>query len=163
LSAIVAYLGLGSNLGDPVRQLQAAISALAELPSTRLLRQSALYRCAPWGIVDQPEFVNAVVEIETSLTPQALLAGMLDIEQRAGRVRDAMRWGPRLIDLDLLVYGDRVISEGGLDVPHPRIGERAFVLVPLAELEPALQVPGQGVALAMLSAIDASNCVRIVE
>jgi 2-amino-4-hydroxy-6-hydroxymethyldihydropteridine diphosphokinase len=160
---VCAWIGLGGNLGDCAQRLETALDALAALPQTRLLRRSRLYRSPPWGIVEQPPFVNAVAEIETALTADALLAALLDIERGAGRTRDpARRWGPRELDLDLLLYGDRRIESPGLNVPHPRIGERAFVLVPMAELAPETLVPGQGRVADLLRAIDASGVDAIM-
>ena len=153
-----AYIGLGSNLADPQAQVERALRALAQLPDTRLARRSRLYRSAPWGRADQPEFVNAVAELQTELTPRELLDALLAIERAAGRERDATRWGPRVLDLDILVYGDRVIDEHGLHVPHPHLHERAFALLPLAEIAPHLVIPRQGRADALAAQIDASTC-----
>ena len=130
-----AYIGLGSNLDDPRAQLDRAVAALAATPGIALLRVSAHYRSAPWGLAEQPEFVNAVVEVDTTLDPAALLAALLAIEQAAGRVRE-VRWGPRVLDLDLLTFGEMRLDTAQLQLPHPRMHERAFVLVPLAELVP---------------------------
>jgi 2-amino-4-hydroxy-6-hydroxymethyldihydropteridine diphosphokinase len=112
-------------------------------------------------MADQPDFINAVARIGTSLDPQDLLAGLLAIEQQAGRVRNAERWGPRRIDLDLLLYGDQQIAMEGLQVPHPRIAERAFVLLPLAELDPLIVLPGQGRIADLLQRLDLSGCNRL--
>lgn len=161
MSAVIAYIGLGSNQEDPVRQLHSAVAGLARLPETRLLRQSAVYRSAPWGLAEQPDFLNAVAELETRLSARQLLGGLLDIERRAGRRRDGPRWGPRSIDLDLLVYADCRIDEDGLVIPHPRMAERAFVLLPLAELAPTLDVPGIGIVARLLEGIDATACTRL--
>jgi 2-amino-4-hydroxy-6-hydroxymethyldihydropteridine diphosphokinase len=161
VSAVRAFVGLGSNLGDPVNQVRLALNELSQLGTTRLLRQSAFYRTPPWGNTDQPEFVNAVAEIETGLSARQLLDSLLRIEARAGRVREGLRWGPRLIDLDLLIYGDARIDEANLHVPHPRMHERAFVMVPLAELEPSLVVPGVGDLADLLARLDTSSCVRM--
>jgi 2-amino-4-hydroxy-6-hydroxymethyldihydropteridine diphosphokinase len=133
-----AYVGLGANLGDR----EATIRRAAELlGATRL---SSLRETEPWGYADQPMFLNAVAELDTDLTPRALLERLLEIERELGRTREGPRFGPRSIDLDLLLYGDEVIDEPGLTVPHPRLHERLFVLEPLAELEPGLSVPGRG-------------------
>src|SRR5690349_9117375 len=113
------YIGLGSNLADPQLQVERALSALGDVPETRLLRRSRLYRSAPWGRPDQPEFVNAVAGLRTELTPRELLDAVFVIERSAGRERGATRWGPRVLDLDILVYGDQIIDEPGLHVPHP--------------------------------------------
>lgn len=146
--AVVAYLGLGGNLGDVPATLSAAIDALAALPGARLRTVSRFYRTPAWGLTAQPDFINAVAALETTLAPEALLAAMLDIERAAGRERrdDAPRWGPRTLDLDLLLYGDRVLDLPGLQVPHPRLHERAFVLVPLLEIAPDVAIPGVGLA-----------------
>ena len=154
----LAYIGLGSNLADPRTQVERALRALARLPETRLARQSRLYRSAPWGHADQPEFVNAVAELQTELSPRALLDALLAIERQAGRERDATRWGPRVLDLDILACGDQVIDEPGLHVPHSHLHERAFVLLPLAELAPDMIVPGRGQVSALLTQIDATTC-----
>jgi 2-amino-4-hydroxy-6-hydroxymethyldihydropteridine diphosphokinase len=156
-----AYVGLGSNLADPRAQVERALRALAQLPRTTLVRCSRLYRSAPWGRADQPEFVNAVAELRTELSARELLEALLAIERRAGRERDATRWGPRVLDLDILVYGDRVIDETGLHVPHPHLAERAFVLAPLAEIAPDLIVPERGRVAALLARIDASGCTPL--
>lgn len=133
----LAYVGLGSNLGDR-RSLLA--SALAELEPRRVSR---VLETEPWGVAEQPPFLNAVAEIETEEEPRELLARLMDVERRHGRERKE-RWGPRTLDLDLLLYGDRVVKEPGLDVPHPRLAERRFVLEGLAELCPDATVPGLG-------------------
>jgi 2-amino-4-hydroxy-6-hydroxymethyldihydropteridine diphosphokinase len=156
-----AYIGLGSNLDDPIAQVGRALTALARLPRSRLLRHSRLYRTAPWGLRDQPEFVNAVAELETMLAPRELLDASLAIERTHGRRRDAARWGPRTLDLDLLLYGDVQQAEPGLTLPHPFIAERAFVLVPLAELDAGLTIPGLGVVRDLLARADASECEPI--
>lgn len=143
----VAFVGLGSNIGDGLAILRAALSALDELPSTRVLRASGLYRTAAWGVTGQPDFINSVAMLETQRAPRELLADMLEIERRAGRNRLADgsdRWGPRTLDLDLLLYGEQVVDEPGLHVPHPHLHERAFVLVPLAEIAPDARIPGRG-------------------
>jgi len=152
------YIGLGSNLADPRAQVEHALRALDAVPLTQLLRRSRLYRSAPWGRADQPEFVNAVAELRTGLTPRALLAALLAIERGAGRERDATRWGPRVLDLDILVYGDQSIDEPGLHVPHPHLHERAFVLLPLAEIAPDLSVPGRGHVADLARQIDTAGC-----
>lgn len=150
----IVYIGLGSNLADPRVQVQAGIRALAALPNSRLLRQSRLYDTAPWGRTDQPAFVNAVAQLETTLTPQALLEALLALERSAGRKRDGTRWGPRVLDLDILVYGDLIIEEPGLRVPHPHLHEREFVLAPLAEIAPHLSIPGRGEVQTLLAQLD---------
>ena len=139
-----AYVGLGSNLHGPVGQLEKTFEELNAIPKTRLVRQSSLYRSAPFGGVEQPDFVNAVASVLTQLEPHALLRELQSIENRRGRERGDVRWGPRILDLDLLVYSDRRIDDEDLTVPHPGILERNFVLLPLAEIAPKLTIPGLG-------------------
>ncbi|MGA9334342.1 MAG: 2-amino-4-hydroxy-6-hydroxymethyldihydropteridine diphosphokinase [Rudaea sp.] len=153
-----AYIGLGSNLADPPAQIHAALHALKQLPKTRLVQQSRMYSSEPWGNADQPDFVNAVAELDTALAPHELLEAVLRIESEAGRVRDCSRWGPRILDLDILVYADRCINEPGLRIPHPHLHERAFVLIPLAEIAPHLAIPGHGGIDSLMARIDASGC-----
>lgn len=143
MNAARAWIGVGSNLGDAAAYVRAGAQALADLPDTQAGPVSTLYRTAPVGVTDQPDFCNAVAAVDTSLPPLELLAGLQWIEQAHDRVR-TRRWGPRTLDLDLLLYGDRVVRESNLTVPHPRLHERAFVLVPLAEVAPCLSVPGAG-------------------
>lgn len=147
-----AFVGIGSNLDDPVRKVRVAIAALDRIDRTRLLRASRLYRTPPWGLEDQPDFVNAVAELETTLTPRALLDALANIEAAAGR-RRVERWGPRVLDLDLLTHGDSWGTLDGVELPHPRMGGRAFVLVPLAELAPTLDLPGLGRVDALLAGV----------
>ncbi|MDX1497390.1 MAG: 2-amino-4-hydroxy-6-hydroxymethyldihydropteridine diphosphokinase [Salinisphaeraceae bacterium] len=139
-----AFIGLGANLGDPANQLRSALQRLAELDAIKLVKQSSLYRTAPLGPAGQPHYCNAVAELQTSLSARALLRQLLNTEKAMGRTRDAERWGPRRIDLDLLVFGDDMINEPGLQVPHPEMHKRNFVLLPLAEIAPQLQIPGLG-------------------
>jgi 2-amino-4-hydroxy-6-hydroxymethyldihydropteridine diphosphokinase len=146
-----AFIGLGSNLGEPEARLRLAFAALAALPQTRLVAASSLYRSAPVGFAEQPDFINAVAQLATALAPQALLAALLGIEQRFGRER-SFRNAPRTLDLDLLLYDAQSIAEPGLSVPHPRMHERAFVLAPLAEIAPDCDIPGKGRVAALLAA-----------
>ncbi|MCH7829692.1 MAG: 2-amino-4-hydroxy-6-hydroxymethyldihydropteridine diphosphokinase [Proteobacteria bacterium] len=139
-----AYIGLGSNLQGPARQLEDAFALLHEISQTRLLRYSSLYRSAPFGGIEQPDFVNAVAALLTQLSAQELLRELQRIETARGRERGAVRWGPRLLDLDLLVYSSQTIDEAELTVPHPGIAERNFVLLPLGEIAPDLDIPGLG-------------------
>ena len=141
MSAARIFIGLGGNVGDPLRQIELALETLDQTPEVKVARVSRMYESPPWGITDQPWFVNAVAELESSLSPSALLDCMAAIEAGQGRQR-AMQWGPRTLDLDLLAYGSRVIDDTGLTVPHPRLAERAFVLVPWAEIAPDFVVPG---------------------
>lgn len=151
--AHVAYVGLGSNLDLPAAQLRRTLTALDALPATRLRRASRLYRTPPWGLLQQPEFVNAVAELETTLGARELLEALQSLERGAGRARE-QRWGPRVLDLDLLLYDELQLDEPGLQLPHPHLHERAFVLVPLAEIAPALQVPGRASVAELLAAVD---------
>ena len=153
-----AWIGLGGNLGDVEKTLNEALWALDSLPQTSIRAQSAFYRTAPWGRPDQPAFLNAAVELQTRLAPRVLLDLLLEIEQRFGRVRDpADKNGPRTLDLDLLVFGDELLDQPGMHVPHPHLAERAFVLVPLNEIAPRLDIPGHGVVRELLAAVDASG------
>lgn len=140
-----AFVALGSNLNDPVTQMQRAFGEIGQLPGTRLLACSSLYCTAPVGYPDQPDFINAVALVETTLEPHALLEALLAIEQQHGRVRDLPN-GPRVLDLDVLLYDDLVCHEHGLTLPHPRMHERAFVLEPLHEIAPDCVIPGVGAA-----------------
>ena len=139
-----AYVGLGANLGDRETTLRRAVELLAEEPGIEVAAVSTLRETDPVGLVDQPLFLNGAVAVETSLSPRELLDVLLRIEQALGRVRSGVRWGPRTVDLDVLVYDDQVVDEPGLRVPHPRLHERRFTLEPLAELAPALEIPGRG-------------------
>jgi 2-amino-4-hydroxy-6-hydroxymethyldihydropteridine diphosphokinase len=139
-----AYIGVGSNLDDPRAQLVGAFSKLAELPNTRVVLTSPVYRSRPFGPVEQPDFANAVVGVLTQLAPHALLASLRAIEAAQGRPEQRERWGPRVIDLDLLVYGRERRQDPELTLPHPGIVERNFVLYPLADIAPDLDIPGLG-------------------
>jgi len=145
------YIGLGSNLDQPLTQLSKAVEAMNSIAQTTVTGCSPVYRSAPLDYHDQPDFVNAVCELQTSLTAAALLQQLQKIELHQGRVREGHRYGPRTLDLDLLLYGQQQINEPDLIVPHPRLHQRAFVLYPLSDLEPDLQVPGHG-SLAELKA-----------
>jgi 2-amino-4-hydroxy-6-hydroxymethyldihydropteridine diphosphokinase len=138
-----------------------AIDALARLPATRVLARSRLYSTPPWGVLEQPEFVNAAVSIETALAPHDLLEAMLAIELAAGRVRGGERWGPRTLDLDLLHVGGMALGDERLTLPHPRMAERAFVLLPLNDIAPTLVLPGLGAVGDLLAAIDSSQCTLL--
>lgn len=139
-----AYVGLGANLGEPAVQLRTALDAIARLPGTRVVATSRFYRSAPMGPAGQPDYCNAVCELETALAPRALLEALIAIERAVGRIRGAERWGPRRLDLDLLHVEGVTMDEPGLHLPHPGIAQRNFVLVPLAELAPVLEIPGLG-------------------
>jgi 2-amino-4-hydroxy-6-hydroxymethyldihydropteridine diphosphokinase len=142
----IAFIGLGSNMDNPKNQLQQAFSELDELPETRLIARSSLYRSAPVGYLEQPEFVNAVAKIQTALSPQTLLYSLLKIEHRHGRER-TFRNAPRTLDLDILLYGDMRLHEHGLTIPHPQMYLRQFVLQPLLEIQPDANIPGVGQAV----------------
>lgn len=148
-----AYIGLGANVGARAETLRSAVELLDEADEVDVLAVSQLRETEPVGVVDQPMFLNGAVAVETTLLPRGLLDLLLAVERALGRVRDE-RWGPRVVDLDLLLYGDEVVDEPGLRVPHPRLGERRFALEPLAELDPQLEVPGLGSVAALLAAVD---------
>lgn len=152
-----AFVALGANLGSREATLRGAVAALDSRDDTTLVAGSALLETDPVGYLDQPRFLNAVILIETELEPRALLDVLLGIERELGRTRGGPRHGPRTIDLDLLLYGGRVIDEPGLAVPHPRMHERRFVLEPLAEIAPELEIPGQGRVSDLLLALEAST------
>lgn len=141
---VVAYIGLGSNLDDPRRQVEQALVELGTLPSTRLLSRSSLYRSAPLGLQDQPHYINAAAAVETELSAVELLSELQRLEAGHGRIRDGSRWGPRPLDLDLLLYGQERIDTPTLRVPHPGLSTRNFVLYPLAEIAADLAMPGLG-------------------
>jgi 2-amino-4-hydroxy-6-hydroxymethyldihydropteridine diphosphokinase len=153
-----AFVGLGSNLGDRERTLERAVEALGQLPGTTVRAVSSFRDTDPVGIVDQPRFLNGAVELETNLSPRELLAALLEIEGSLGRDRAGVPpGGPRTLDLDLLLYGAAEIDEPGLRVPHPRLGERRFVLEPLLELDPALEAPAEGPLEALLAKLDSGT------
>lgn len=156
----LAYVALGSNLGDSRQQVLAAIDALDALPATRVLQRSPLYLTPPWGVLEQPPFINAVVALDTELLPEPLLDALLQIESKAGRVR-AERNGPRTLDLDLLYMEGVIRADQRLTLPHPRMAERAFVLLPLSAIASTLEIPGQGTVRALLENLDASGCERL--
>ena len=151
-TSVRAYIGLGSNLGDRERAIEEAVGLLRAHPGMEIVATSTLRETVPWGPVAQPRFLNGAVAVETTLEPRALLGVLLDVERRLGRVREE-RWGPRTIDLDLLLYADAVVEEPGLTVPHPHLHERAFVLEPLHELDPGLVVPGRGTVVELLHTV----------
>lgn len=139
----IVFIALGANLDDPYRQIEVAMGELATLPDSRLIARSGLYASKPAGYVDQPDYVNAVAEIETGLAPRDLLDRLLEIERHHGRQRE-FRNSPRTLDLDILLYDQLQMDEAGLHLPHPRMHERAFVLQPLAEIAPNAIIPGRG-------------------
>ena len=148
-----AFVGLGSNLGDRESYLRRAIELLREEPGIDVVAVSTVRETEPVDYLDQPRFLNAVALVETALAPRALLDRLLAVEQALGRQRDGPRFGPRTIDLDLLLYGDESVDESGLEVPHPRLTKRRFALEPLHELDPDLVVPGRGRVSDLLSAL----------
>ncbi|MDX5446641.1 MAG: 2-amino-4-hydroxy-6-hydroxymethyldihydropteridine diphosphokinase [Zoogloeaceae bacterium] len=155
-----AFIAFGANLGDPAASFEHACAALAALPATTVERRSSLYRSAPVGVEGQPDYVNGVIELRTRVAAQTLLAHLLDIEHEAGRRRDG-HCAPRTLDLDLLLYDDQVIHVPGLEVPHPRMHQRAFVLLPLAEIAPDAQIPGHGPVTALLPGVADQEIARI--
>jgi 2-amino-4-hydroxy-6-hydroxymethyldihydropteridine diphosphokinase len=155
-----AFIGLGSNLGDREANLRQALESLAQAPQTTVVRASSLYDTEPVGVEDQPHFLNAVAQLETQLTPRQLLWNLMLVERRLGRVR-TQRWGPRTIDLDLLLFEDVVLEEDDLELPHPELAKRSFVLVPLVELEPLLPHPVTGeTMLSLLQRLGARPLVK---
>ena len=156
---VSAFIGLGANLGDPRSQVLRALDELSHLPQSRLVARSSLWRSAPVGYADQPEFINAVAEVDTALTADALLDELQGVEAAQGRERSFPN-APRTLDLDLLMYGDEVRSSARLTLPHPRMHERAFVLRPLLEISPEAVIPGHGAARACLARLPGQACER---
>ncbi len=155
-----AFVALGANLEDPVKQVRQALSELDAIKRTRVLAASSMYRTAPVGYADQPDFINAVAKLQTGLSPRELLDALHVIESRHGR-RRSMRNAPRTLDLDLLLYGTLVMREEELTLPHPRMHERAFVLMPLAEIAPDVPVPGQAPLSRLLAQVDRSGVEKL--
>lgn len=155
-----AFLGLGSNQGDRAQMLARALDLLPG-PGVRIVTRSRVYESPPWGVTDQPWFLNQVIEAWTTLPPHELLARCREVEQALGRVR-VMRWGPRTIDVDILLYGDLVMATPDLMIPHPELRRRAFVLVPLAELAPTLRLPTGEAVAALVEALPDRASVRAV-
>ena len=160
MNRVTAYVALGANLGDPVAQLRDGLAALARLSDTRVLAVSPFYRSAAVGYRDQPDFVNAVAAVDTALGPRALLDALLAIEREHGRVRSFLN-APRTLDLDIVLYGDRRVVEEGLEIPHPRMHERAFVVVPLADIAPDVVVPERGPVARLLDGVDRASLVPV--
>ena len=156
----LAYVALGANLADPAVQVRSALAALTRLPQARLLRASSLYRTAPVGIAHQPDFINAVAALETTLAAPELLTALFTIEEAFGRRRDFYH-APRTLDLDLLLYDDEVIDSPRLRLPHPRMHLRAFVIAPLLEIAPDCRIPGRGTAAAWLPAVSGQRIDRL--
>lgn len=158
---VPAYIGLGANLGEPLQQLRTALASLAQLPDTRLVAVSPAYRSRPMGPQDQPSYINAVAGILCTLEAEVLLDSLQAIERGMGRAPGGERWGPRIIDLDLLVYGDKVVASNRLVLPHRGIHERSFVLYPLADMAPTLKVPGRGSVQALRAAVPENDLLRL--
>jgi 2-amino-4-hydroxy-6-hydroxymethyldihydropteridine diphosphokinase len=155
----IAFVGIGSNLAAPEQQVRQAFAELDRLPQTRVVKKSSLYRSSPIGYAPQPEFINAVAQLETGLPAERLLAQLQQIEARHGRSRSFAN-APRTLDLDILLYGDVVLDTPGLKTPHPRMHERAFVLKPLLEIEPHIMIPRLGPASALLDACSGQKIER---
>jgi 2-amino-4-hydroxy-6-hydroxymethyldihydropteridine diphosphokinase len=153
-----AYVGLGANLGDREQTLRRALERLDATSGIEVLAVSNFRETEPVGLREQPRFLNAAAAVETELRPRALLNALLAVERSLGRTRDGPKYGPRTIDLDLLLYGGEVVDEPGLTVPHPRLHERAFALEPLAELDPALEIPGHGPIRPLLRNLESPSC-----
>jgi 2-amino-4-hydroxy-6-hydroxymethyldihydropteridine diphosphokinase len=152
-----AYVGIGANLGDRRATLERAVELLDQQRDVDVVAVSSLRETEPWGPVPQPPFLNGAVAVETILSARALLGVLLDVERALGRIREGERWGPRTIDLDLLLFGDEVVDEPGLRVPHPRLPERAFALEPLAELDPELELPDHRRVVDLLAALHSAT------
>ena len=159
-SWLAAYVGIGSNLSDPAAQVERTFADLAAMPGVQLVARSALYRTAPFGPVEQDDFVNAVAGVLTTLAPQQLLDALRHLEVARGRVR-SVRWGPRILDLDLLVQGTLTVDTADLTLPHPGIAERNFVLYPLRDIAPELHIPGMGQVAALAAKVDPSGITRL--
>lgn len=159
---IRAYIAIGSNLDDPVAQVKEAIEELDMLPDTILADRSSLYTSKPMGPQDQPDYVNAVVGLDTLLSPEDLFARMVKIEDLAGRVRDTEKWGARVLDLDLLLYGKNKIHTAELTVPHPGLHERDFVIIPLAEIAGNLNIPGHGLFSTLINQVENHSLKKVI-
>ena len=161
MASIRCYIGLGSNLRQPVQQIKTAIEELARLPNTQFRHSSSLYKSSPMGPKNQPDYINAVAVIETELTAMQLLQRLLDIEQQHGRERGEERWTARTLDLDLLLFGQEIINTQRLTVPHPGMAARNFVLYPLAELTPDLEIPQLGLLSELISGCERGDLVKL--
>jgi len=156
------YLGLGSNLCDPAKQIYAAYDLISQVVDTCIIAKSGLYTSPPMGPPDQPDYVNAVVAITTNLSPHRLMKKLQAIEDQQGRTRDGIRWGSRIVDLDILLYGEQEIATADLTIPHAGLSERAFVLYPLQEIAPELNIPGKGKLSALVKQCPRENLKLIV-
>lgn len=159
---LMAYIGIGSNLDDPASQVKEALEELDGIPDSVLVSQSSLYASKPMGPADQPDYVNAVAALDTLLSAEELLQALQKIEQRLGRERDGEKWGPRIIDLDLLLYGKKTIKTDTLTVPHPGLHERDFVIIPLAEIAGNLNIPGKGLLSTLIAACENHSVRKLV-
>lgn len=159
---IRVYIGIGSNLEDPVVQVKDAIEELEMLPDTILEARSSLYTGKPMGPQDQPDYINAVVALDTLLSPEDLFTRLVAIEEQAGRVRDGEQWGPRILDLDLLMYGKKKIDEAHLTVPHPGMHERDFVIIPLAEIAGNMKIPGHGLLSTLINQVENHSLKKVI-
>lgn len=160
MSSVIAYIGLGSNLSNPIEQLKIALQSIDALPSTQLLQRSSFYGSKPLGPQDQPDFVNAVCKIQTDLSAKALLHQLQKIELEQGRIKKR-HWGERLIDLDILLFGDQLISSDELTVPHTQMALRDFVLIPLIEIAPGLVIPKLGMVEPLITALEDSYLITL--
>ena len=158
-----SYIGLGSNLDNPQLQLTIALAGLNDIPDTTLVRYSSFYRSKPVGPRDQPDYINAVALLNSELTAHQLLGRLQSIENRQGRIRHGQRWGPRTLDLDMLLYGNEIINEPELMVPHPEIRHRNFVLIPLLELAPDIKIPDLGRADELLADVGRGGITKLGE
>jgi 2-amino-4-hydroxy-6-hydroxymethyldihydropteridine diphosphokinase len=161
MDAVRCYLGLGSNLDHPARQVGKALEELSQLPESEFIRASSLYRSPPMGPQDQPDYINAVAAIDTRLNASALLQHLLSIEQRHGRTRGSQRWTARPLDLDILLYGPEVIKNQQLTIPHPGIAERNFVLYPLQEIAPDLVIPQLGPLSSLIAGCEPGDLIKL--
>lgn len=159
---IRVYIGIGSNLEDPVAQVKDAIEELEMLPDTILAGRSSLYTGKPMGPADQPDYVNAVVALDTLLSPRDLFTRLVAIEDQAGRTRDGDKWGPRILDLDLLLYGKKKIDEPDLTVPHPGMHERDFVIIPLAEVAGNMKIPGHDYLSTLINQVENHSLKKVI-
>lgn len=161
MNLVPCYIGLGSNLDNPIQQVLTAMQEIAQLPLTETIRCSSLYRSAPMGPQDQPHYINAVVAIGTALCAGDLLHNLLAIEQRHGRVRGKQRWSARTLDTDILLFGQEIISTAELTIPHPGIALRNFVLYPLQEIAPQLIIPGLGPVSRLMAGCERGDLVKL--
>jgi 2-amino-4-hydroxy-6-hydroxymethyldihydropteridine diphosphokinase len=161
MQAVDVYIGLGSNLSDPQQQVTRALQELGEILDTQLLAASSLYVSKPMGPSDQPDYINAVAKISTSLKPEALLKALQNIEQKHERQRKGERWGPRTLDLDIILYADEQVETKMLQIPHYGIAEREFVLIPLQELQADLMIPGKGSLESLIAQLPAYSLSKI--